>query len=63
MAIFTALATALSAIVVYVMPQGGSITLASLVPIILVGAAQRTKVGIVTAVIYGCIQFAMLPTQ
>ena len=32
-AIFTSLATVLSTIVIYVMPQGGSITLASMVPI------------------------------
>lgn len=61
MAIFTALATALSAIVVYVMPQGGSITLASMVPIIWLALRRGPKVGIVTAVIYGCIQFALLP--
>ena len=60
-AIFTALATALSTIVVYVMPQGGSITLASMVPIIWLALRRGPKVGIVTGVIYGCIQFAMLP--
>jgi thiamine transporter len=61
MAIFTALATALSTIVVYVMPQGGSITLASMVPIIWLSLRRGPKVGVVTGVIYGCIQFAMLP--
>jgi thiamine transporter len=61
MAIFTALATVLSAIVIYVMPQGGSITLASMVPIIWLAIRRGPKVGLVTAVIYGCIQFAMLP--
>ena len=61
MAIFTALATALSTIVVYVMPQGGSITLASMVPIIWLALRRGPKVGLVTAVIYGFIQFTMLP--
>lgn len=61
MAIFTALATALSAIVVYVMPQGGSITLASMVPIIWLALRRGPKVGIVTAALYGCIQFAIMP--
>jgi thiamine transporter len=61
MAIFTALATVLSTIVIYVMPQGGSITLASMVPIIWLALRRGPKVGIATGIIYGCIQFAMLP--
>lgn len=61
MAIFTALATVLSTIVIYVMPQGGSITLASMVPIIWLAIRRGPKVGLTTAIIYGCIQFAMLP--
>jgi thiamine transporter len=60
-AIFTALSTVLSMIVVYVMPQGGSITLASMVPIIWLALRRGPKVGVATGVIYGCIQFAMLP--
>jgi thiamine transporter len=60
-AIFTALATALSIIVIYVMPQGGSITLASMVPIIWLALRRGPKVGLVTAVIYGLIQFAIMP--
>ncbi len=61
MAIFTALATALSNIVIYVMPQGGSITLASMVPIIWLALRRGPKVGIVTGAIYGMIQFMLLP--
>jgi thiamine transporter len=61
MAIFTALATALSTIVVYVMPQGGSITLASMVPIIWLALRRGPKVGVITGIIYGLIQFAMMP--
>ena len=60
-AIFTALATALSTIVIYVMPQGGSITLASMVPIIWLALRRGPKVGLATAVIYGFIQFAIMP--
>ena len=59
-AIFTSLATVLSTIVIYVMPQGGSITLASMVPIIWLAMRRGPKVGVVTGVIYGLIQFAML---
>jgi thiamine transporter len=61
MAIFTALATVLSTIVIYVMPQGGSITLASMVPIIWLALRRGPKVGIVTGIIYGLIQFMLLP--
>jgi thiamine transporter len=60
-AIFTALATALSSIIIYVMPQGGSITLASMVPIIWLALRRGPKVGIVTGIIYGMIQFMLLP--
>ncbi len=61
MAIFTALSTVLSTIVIYVMPQGGSITLASMVPMIWLAIRRGPKVGLFTAIIYGGIQFAMLP--
>lgn len=61
MAIFTALATVLSTIVIYVMPQGGSITLASMVPIVWLALRRGPKVGVATGIIYGLIQFAMMP--
>jgi thiamine transporter len=60
-AIFTALATALSLIVIYVMPQGGSITLASMVPIIWLALRRGQKIGIATGILYGIIQFMLLP--
>ena len=61
LAIFTALATALSFIIIYTLPQGGSITLASMVPIIWLALRRGPKVGITAGVIYGLIQFAALP--
>lgn len=61
MAIFVALATALSFIVVYTLPQGGSITAASMVPILWLALRRGPKVGITAGVIYGLIQFAVLP--
>jgi thiamine transporter len=61
MAIFVALATALSFIVVYTLPQGGSITAASMVPIIWLALRRGPKVGITAGVLYGLIQFALLP--
>jgi len=60
-AIFTALATVLSTITIYVLPQGGSITLASMVPIIWLSLRRGPKVGLVTSILYGAIQFALLP--
>jgi thiamine transporter len=60
-AIFTALATVLSLIVIYVMPQGGSITLASMVPIIWLALRRGPKIGITTGTLYGIIQFMLLP--
>ncbi len=60
-AIFIALATALSFIIVYTLPQGGSITAASMVPIIWLALRRGPKVGIVAGAIYGGIQFIVLP--
>ena len=61
MAIFIALATVLSLIVVYTLPQGGSITLASMVPILWLALRRGPKVGITAGIIYGLIQLAILP--
>ncbi len=60
-AIFVALATALSLIVVYTLPQGGSITAASMVPILWLALRRGPKVGIVAGFLYGFIQLALLP--
>jgi thiamine transporter len=61
MAIFVALATALSFVIVYTLPQGGSITAASMVPIIWLALRRGPKVGIAAGVLYGIIQFIILP--
>ncbi|MCL1970509.1 MAG: energy-coupled thiamine transporter ThiT [Candidatus Bathyarchaeota archaeon] len=60
-AIFTALSTALSIIVIWHMPQGGSVTLASMVPLIWLALRRGPKVGIFAGVIYGFVQLAILP--
>ena len=60
-AIFVALATALSLIVVYTLPQGGSITAASMVPILWLAIRRGPKVGIAAGALYGVIQLAILP--
>jgi thiamine transporter len=61
MAIFIALGTALSFIIIYALPEGGSITLASMVPILWLSLRRGPKVGIAAGVIYGLIQLMILP--
>ncbi len=61
MAIFIALGTALSFIIIYMLPQGGSITLASMVPILWLALRRGPKVCITAGVIYGMIQLIILP--
>ena len=60
-ATFVALATVLSFIIVYTLPQGGSITAGSMVPIIWLALRRGPKIGLVTGVLYGTIQFIVLP--
>lgn len=60
-AIFVSLSTALSLIIIYTLPQGGSITLASMVPMIWLALRRGPAVGITAGVLYGFIQFAILP--
>ncbi len=59
--IFVALATALSFIIVYTLPQGCSITAGSMVPIIWLALRRGPKIGLFAGVVYGLIQFAVLP--
>jgi thiamine transporter len=61
MAIFIALGTALSFIIIYMLPQGGSITLASMVPLLWLAIRRGPKIGITAGVIYGMIQLIILP--
>ena len=56
MAIAIALATVLSYIKMFSMPYGGSVTLGSMVPILLISFRRDVKVGVVTGVIYGFVQ-------
>jgi thiamine transporter len=60
-AIFVALATALSFVVVYTLPQGGSITAGSMVPLIWLALRRGPKVGVAAGILYGAIQFIILP--
>jgi thiamine transporter len=56
MAIAIALATVLSFIKILSMPYGGSVTLGSMVPILLIAFRRDVKVGFLTGVIYGFVQ-------
>ena len=58
---FVALATALSFIIVYTLPQGGSITAGSMVPILWLALRRGPKIGFFAGAVYGTIQFLVLP--
>lgn len=59
--IFVALATILSFIKIFSLPQGGSVTIASMVPILWLALRRGPKVGLFAAAVYGVVQFALQP--
>jgi thiamine transporter len=58
-AVFVALATVLSHIKIFSLPQGGSVTAASMVPILWLALRRGPKIGLFSAVVYGFVQFAV----
>ncbi len=58
---FVALATALSYIKVFSLPQGGSVTAGSMVPILWLALRRGAKVGLFAATVYGLVQLAVEP--
>ncbi len=54
-AALVALAGALNLIVVFRLPQGGSITLAAMVPVLLLALRRGWKVGVIAGVVFGLI--------
>ncbi|MEM3551465.1 MAG: energy-coupled thiamine transporter ThiT [Candidatus Bathyarchaeia archaeon] len=58
---FVALATALSYIKVFSLPQGGSVTAGSMTPIIWLALRRGPKIGLLAAVIYGLVQLIAEP--
>ncbi len=60
-AVLIALSVVLSLIKPFALPFGGGITLASMVPIVLVGMLYGTKTGLLAAFVYGLIQMALDP--
>ena len=59
--VFVALATVLSNIKIFQLPQGGSVTAASMVPILWLGLRRGPKVGLFGAIGYGIVQLAFDP--
>ncbi len=60
-AVFVALASALSYIKLFSLPQGGSVTAGSMVPILWLALRRGGKIGVFTAAIYGCVQLVFEP--
>jgi len=58
---FVAIATVLSYIKIFSLPQGGSVTAASMVPILWLALRRGPKVGLFAATLYGVVQFALGP--
>lgn len=58
-AVMLALATGLSMIKVYQMPLGGSVTLCSMLPVLLIGYKYGPKWGLLTGFTYGVIQLLL----
>jgi len=53
-AMMVALSTVLSLVKVWEMPLGGSITLLSMLPVMLISVRHGTKIGLCTAFVYAC---------
>lgn len=58
-AISIALASVLSQIRIYTMPYGGSVTMGSMIPILLIALRRDLKIGLTTGAIYGLIQILL----
>jgi thiamine transporter len=59
--IFVAMATALSFIILFALPEGGSVTAGSMVPILWLALRRGPKIGLFTGIIYGLVQLAVMP--
>jgi thiamine transporter len=58
---FVALATALSYIKLFSLPQGGSVTAGSMVPILWLALRRGAKIGLFAAAVYGVVQLVVEP--
>ncbi len=59
--VMVALATVLSYLKIFHMPQGGSVTAGSMVPLLWISLRRGAKVGVITCLIYGLIHFLLGP--
>ena len=59
--VFVSLATVLSNIKLFSLPQGGSVTAASMMPILWLALRRGPKVGLFSATLYGVVQLAFEP--
>ncbi len=59
--VFVALATALSFIILFALPEGGSVTAGSMVPILWLALRRGPKIGLFTGAVYGMVQLAVMP--
>jgi thiamine transporter len=55
------LATALSFFIIFQFPEGGAITLGSMVPILWLALRRGLKIGLIAGAIYGLVQLAIMP--
>ncbi len=60
-AIVVALSAVLSFIKIYHLPQGGSITAGSMVPLIWISLRRGPKIGLFACFVYGLVQFSLEP--
>ena len=60
-AAFVSLSTALSYIKLFSLPQGGSVTAGSMVPILWLALRRGAKIGLFAAVVYGVVQLVVEP--
>lgn len=59
--VLVALSTALSQIKLFSLPQGGSVTAASMVPVLWLSLRRGAKIGLVACAIYGLVQLLVEP--
>jgi len=57
--ILVALAIVLNQIKIWQMPQGGSVTLASMIPVMLLAYRRGVKVGIIGGIVFGLVQMVI----
>lgn len=59
--VFVALSTALSFIIIFQLPEGGAVTLGSMVPILWLALRRGPKIGLFAGAVYGLVQLAVMP--